>query len=206
MRPTVSLGLVLLGGCALLGKGEARVSRYYSAETTPPAASSPVPGTGLTLRLGRVTAAPYLRERMVVGNSEHEITYREDRRWTERPERYLERALSRALFAQRGLVHVLSGEAPTLDVTLDTFMELASQPRRVRLQVTFVLQHERIAKLERTITVDRPLRETGVEDEGLAVAEALSLALSEAVATIADGVTGELAAMDASSPPIAGAQ
>src|SRR4029077_4048150 len=116
-------------GCALLSKAAPLQPRYFSLEDGPLASNrgaalrSPTSGA-MQLRLGRVSAGPHLRERIVYRDSDHELGYYEDRRWTERPETYLRRALARALFEERGLLRVVSGGAPTLEVELVAFEEI----------------------------------------------------------------------------------
>src|SRR5688572_26651074 len=93
----------LLSGCALLGKSEAFVPRYFSPDTSShgkPKAASAARADGALLKLGRITAASYLGERIVFRDSNYELNFYEERRWTERPEDYLRRALSRALFEE----------------------------------------------------------------------------------------------------------
>ena len=77
-----------LPGCALLGKNEPIVPRYFTPEYAGDASSAPV-RSDLQLRLGRVEGWSHVRERMVARNSGREVFYSEDRQWTERPEVYL---------------------------------------------------------------------------------------------------------------------
>jgi len=184
---------VLLPGCALLGKSEPLESRFYGAQPAAEAAPPPAP-PGLQLRLGRVEGAAHLRERMVVRRAGQELAYREDRRWTERPEAYLRRALAQTLFEGRGLVEGLTGRAVTLDVELEAFEEVEAA-RAVRLRMRLVLRDERVALLQETVTVERPL----AAGPGAApVVEALTAALREGVTRAADLVVARLAAAAAS--------
>src|SRR5579859_2713520 len=113
-------------GCALLSKSDPVVPRYFSPE--PAAAAEPalvVPAAApLELRLGRVNAGSYLRDKIVFRNSAYEVGYYEERRWTEKPEAYVRRALARALFDRRGIHQVISGPAPTLEVEVTAFEEV----------------------------------------------------------------------------------
>jgi cholesterol transport system auxiliary component len=196
-----------LAGCALLGKSDPLLPRYFTPEYAVDAPASPPALPDLRLRLGRVSAWSHLRERMVVRSSEQEIGYYDDRRWTERPEIYLRRALSGELFEERALVHVISGAAPTLEVELASFEEIQSPSNhRARLVAHFVLYDERVGRLEETVTVEEPVRAVPEPDRGRAVAEALSLALRSGVARIADQVVAKLSAMAAAerAPPRGG--
>jgi cholesterol transport system auxiliary component len=109
--------------------------RYFSpdesrgrAQTAASATAEHEGETHAELRLGRVTAASYLGERIVFRDSNYELGYYEERRWTERPEAFLRRAVARALFEDRGLRRVVSGAATTLDIELTELTELRSPP------------------------------------------------------------------------------
>ena len=188
-----------LSGCALLGKSEPLVPRYFAPEATGPAAAvAAAAAKGLQLQLGRIEGGTYLRERLVVRRSAGELAYREDRRWTERPEVYLRRALARTLFEERGLVELHGGRAVTLDVELQAFEELEPE-RQARLQLRLVLRDERLTLLEETFTVEEPIAAGVGPASALAVVEALSRALHLGVARAADAVVARLA-LEASAP------
>ncbi len=186
---------VALSGCALLGKSEPVVPRYFAAEYDgEPTAARARPE--LQLRLDRVEGWSHLRERMVVRSSAREFFFYEDRRWLERPEVYLRRALARTLFEERGVVEAISGRAVTLEVELIAFEELA-QPHEIRLQARVVLIDERVALLAETITVEQPIGSGGSDPVGAAV-DAYSLGLRTGVKLIADRVIARLAEQAAS--------
>lgn len=186
------LGAAVLPGCALLGKSDPVVSRYFTLEYDGGAAAARAPA-GLQLRLGRVEGWSHLRERMVARNAAREFSYSENRRWTERPEIFLRRALARTLFEERGVVEALSGRAVTLDVELIAFEEI-EQPHQVRLQAGLVLRDDRTSLLQETITVERPVAPSAGSDDAPAVVEAFSQALRAGVSQIADRVVAKLAA------------
>jgi cholesterol transport system auxiliary component len=192
MRATLLLliGAALLSGCALLGKNDPLVPRYFTPEFDGDAHRAPA-RSDLQLRLGRVEGWSHVRERMAARNPARELFYREDRRWTERPEIYLRRALSRTLFEERGVVASLSGRAVTLDVELIAFEEV-EQPHRARMQALLVLRDDRTGLLEETITVERPVAETEQADQARAVVDAFSQALQAGVTRIADRVLAKL--------------
>jgi len=192
MRPTrlLLIGAVALAGCALLSKSEPLVPRYFTPEYAADAPTVPA-RSDLQLRLGRVEGWSHLRERMAVRHSAREIFYYEDRHWTERPEIYLRRALSRTLFEERGVVASLSGRAVTLDVELIAFEEI-EPPHQARMQALLVLRDDRTGLLEETITVEQPVASAGGTDEALAVVDALSQALHAGVTRIADRVVWKL--------------
>jgi ABC-type uncharacterized transport system auxiliary subunit len=188
--PASLLCTVVLSGCALLGKNEPIVPRYFTPEYQGDTATAPV--SQLHLRLGRVEGWSHLRERMAVRNAAREFSYYEDRRWTERPEIYLRRALARTLFEERGVVEALSGRAAVLEVELIAFEEV-QEPHQARLQARVVLRDDRTGLLQETITVEQPVAQTGEADPARAVVDALSQALHAGVARIADHVVAKLA-------------
>lgn len=197
MKTTLSLLLCALCGCALLGKNDPQVPRYFTPEYDGDATARRRPD--LQLRLGRVEGWSHLRERMVARNASRELFYFEDRRWTERPEIYLRRALARALFEERGLVEALSARALALDVELVAFEEMQGEPHRARLQALVVLRDDRVGLLEETITVEEPVAKSAGDDQARAVVEALSQALHAGVTRIADRVVARLAEQKAAA-------
>ena len=181
---------VAFPGCALLGKSDPVVPRYFTPEYDGGGAAVPA-RPDLQLRLGRIEGGSHLRERLAVRGAAREVSFAEDRRWTERPEVYLRRALARTLFEERGLVESQSGRAVTLDVELVAFEEVV-EPHRARLQVRLALRDDRIALLVETITIEQPVASGGGADPARAAVEALSLALRAGVDRMADRVVAKL--------------
>jgi ABC-type uncharacterized transport system auxiliary subunit len=186
---------VATSACALLSKQDPMVPRYFSPESAsgtvgdaPPPAKAPA---GTLLRLGRVGGGSYLKERIVFRSSNEELGFYEDRRWTERPEIFLQRALERALYEQRGLRRALTGASPTLSADLIEFEEVRGARPVGRLRIAFALHDERSVLLERTLTVERPIPDGGLGEGGMVAA--LGEALRAAVEQIADEVVGQLA-------------
>lgn len=184
-------------GCALTSKANALYPRFFSPETVAEQVALPLPapaGPALALRLGQVEAASHVEERFAYRLDASELSYYEDRRWTEPPERYLRRALERELFQQRGVRRTVSGPGTTLDVELTAFEELRSAPARVRLELSFSLHDDRQSQLERRVVVERPLPPHVQAASARDVTAALSRALAIAVLDISDQVTRELRA------------
>lgn len=197
-----ALSTLVVLGCALTNKSEPIIQRYFSPERSDPIAkpSSPPPGVAAELRLGHITAASYLDERMVFRDSAFELGYYQEKRWTEAPEEYLRRRLERALFEERGLRHVVGGSAPTLEVELTAFEEIRKPKRIARVQVSVRLQDARLVRWEQTLTVDQPVdeqRKDALVDE---MVEALGVALAAVVNQIAERVTKDLTAPPAAAP------
>jgi cholesterol transport system auxiliary component len=114
-------------GCALLTKQDVVDVRYFTPDPAPTQTtltSASKPNGRARLRLGRVTAAGHLRERIAFRDGPHELGFYEDRRWTERPEAYVRRELERRLFDEAALDRTLDPSAPTLDVELLSFEEV----------------------------------------------------------------------------------
>jgi cholesterol transport system auxiliary component len=187
-------------GCALLSKGDPGAARFFSLEREPDrpgatlAVASGSRGDPVELRVGRVTGAPHLEERLVFRGSAYEINYYRERRWTEPPELCLKRLLERMLFEKRGLRHVVGGAGPTLDVQLTAFDEIRFPQRLARVQVIASLHDERLVLWEETLTVDRLVVEEGNGDLALETVEALGEAMQTAVDRVADSVVRELEA------------
>jgi cholesterol transport system auxiliary component len=188
----------LLTACALLSKAAPLVPRYFTPENGAAAAAAPrapvQPAASETrqLRLGRVRGGSQLRERIMFRDSAHELGYYEDRRWTERPEAYLRRALARTLFEERGLVRVVSGSAPTLEAELVAFEEIRAPEHKARVQVIITLNGDRVGSLQETITVEQPLPRDAKGDDADTTVDALATALHQCVAQIADRVMAKL--------------
>ncbi len=180
-------------GCALTSKAEVVSPRYFSPE---PVTSTPSPKAtdSLELRLGQVSAASHLDERIAYRVGGAEMGFYEDQRWTENPEAYLRRALERDLFEERGLSRIVSGGAPILDIELTAFEELRGQPARARVTVAFSLRDDRRSFVERTLDLKRPVVQRPDADAAQRLAETLSSALAEAVREVGNEVVEQLRA------------
>jgi uncharacterized lipoprotein YmbA len=187
-----SLLFVVLAGCALTSKAAPLAPRYFSPELREESSPHPAANAGLELRLGRIEAAAHLEQRLAYRSDESELGYYDSWRWTEPPEAYLERALVQQLFEQRGLVRVVSGPAPTLDVELSSFEELRSGAARARVELRLSLRDERRSLLERTLRVEQAMAPGAPADAPLRLTRALSAALEQAVGELAALVTPEL--------------
>ena len=181
-----------LSGCALLSKGEVPMRRYFSPDL-PAASSVAVPHANSELRLGRVTAGAYIQERIMFRESAHEVGFYDDRIWTEKPEAYLRRGLTRVLFEEQGLRSVMRGAGPTLDVELIGFEEVKAPLHVGRVKIAFSLSDERVVSLQQTLTVERPIDAANPKAEPAAVAQALGEALGVAIYEISGRVVGDLA-------------
>jgi cholesterol transport system auxiliary component len=191
----VAIAGLFTAGCALTSKSEPILPRYFSPDRVDDVGRSGQrpPALAAELRLGRVTSASHLDERLVYRDSEHELGYYQERRWTEAPEEYLKRRLARALFEERGIRRVVGGSGATLEVDLVAFEEIRAPKRVARVQVIVRLLDRRLARWEETLTVEQPLVSSSKGDVADAMVEALGSALQALVERIADRVVSELA-------------
>ena len=190
---------VMCSGCALTSKAEPNVFRYF----TPEGLDAPAPAPSATrtdvgaassiqLRIGRVTAAAYLREEIAFRDSSYEVSYLDDARWTERPDTFVRRALARVLFEQRGMRQIVAGACPTIDIELSAFEELRAPRHAARVQMTWTLRDQQVVRVEETFAVERPLSSKGAAPPS-DIARAIASALDEAVSRIASRTTEVLA-------------
>jgi len=189
-------------GCALTSKSDPLMPRYFSPEhasevARPAAGAARSPGE---LKLGRIEGASHLEERLVFRDSANELGYYAERRWTEEPDEYLKRRLTRVLFEERGVRHVVGGAAATLDVRLNAFEEVRAPKRVARVQVTVTLRDARVVLWEETLTIEQPVGAARKGDIADAVVTALGESLRITVDRIADGVVRELAEVPPPAP------
>jgi ABC-type uncharacterized transport system auxiliary subunit len=189
----VVAAVVALAGCALSSKARPLELRYFSAES--PAATavqSRAPAAGAPrLRMGQVTAADYLRYRIVHRDSAQSVEPYETLRWAEAPRDYVRRALVRALFDSGALAQVVAGAAPTLDVEVTAFEEVVRPGGRGgRVQLSYRLHDDQLVIARGTVTAERPARGSGMD----AVVAAIGAAMEEASAELAGRVVPRLRA------------
>jgi cholesterol transport system auxiliary component len=188
------LAPALFSGCALTSKGEALRPRYFDpAVARAETAQNEVSGNGIELRLGAIDSSSYLREPIAFRVSETELGYDETRRWTEKPEEYLRRELSRALFEEHAFTRALGGDGPTLEAELLEFAELRQQ-HKARVRISVLLHDDHTSLLEQTITVEQPIAATQGADDAPAMVRAISAALEQGVEQIATRVAHVLRA------------
>ncbi len=193
-----SLGaLALCPSCALLTKSDPLSPRYFTAEVTtedPPIAEvSP-----LELRLGGVTSASHLDERISYRIGVVELGFYADRRWTELPDVYLRRALEQELFGVRGLRRVVVGWAPTLEVELLAFEELIGDPTKARIALSYSLRDEGVWLLQDTQELIAEVKGASDGDAGRPLARTLSGLLVHITDAVADKVVPALALLQTS--------
>ena len=178
--------LLPLGGCALTSKGTPLDIRYFSPEGVdlhhvPPQPAAPV----ARLRIGDLTSSANLRYPIVHRESAVELDLYDTLRWTENPEDYVRRSLSRALFEDSPLEEVVGGAALTLDVEVIAFEELRRGSRHFgRVQLGYHLHDERVILASGVITTEREASSTSIESVVAAIGAAMDGATSELAAKV----------------------
>jgi len=185
----LALPLLLLAGCVFRDAAE---PRYFQPDSRALAGSdAPPESAGTAVRLQSVSATPFLRERMVWRSSAVEYGLYEQRRWSEPPSGYVQRALESALRDTPGLRLTDSFDAPTLRVELIAFDEVLAPARVARVALVVSLRgKDRTRLLDRTFTAERAIG----GDAPPAVAAATGQALDAVVAEVAAAVASALAA------------
>jgi cholesterol transport system auxiliary component len=177
--------LFALGGCALLSKSAPITPRYFTPDLSrSPEQVKPAPQSDQKLRIGSIKAGPHLRERMAYRTSEQEVAYYNERRWTERPEAYLRRALSRSLFEEYGFARAISGASHTLDAELVAFEEIQTTDHVVRVEVIIDVYDMAGSHLQRTVVSQ--IKVEGKKDDPEAAVRAFATALRAVVSEIAE--------------------
>ena len=188
--------IAVLASCALTSKSAPVELRYF---TPPAAAAERAPAPDVTsrarVRLGRVTPSAHLRYAIVHRESAVEVAPYETLRWTESPDAYVRRALSRALFEAHPLDQAVGGAAPTLDVEIVAFEQVHQTAGRVELR--YVLHDDRAVIARGRIAIEQPAGGAAIEQ----VVAAIGAALDRASAELADRVVAALRAPVAPAPP-----
>jgi ABC-type uncharacterized transport system auxiliary subunit len=179
---------VVLAGCALTrGPSPPREIRTFTPEPAEHVEAAPRPAPTLHLRLGRISSAADLRLRILHRDSPIEVTPYETLRWTEEPEAYVRRALSRALFDDRPIEEIVSGAAPTLEVEVIGFEEITYR-HAGRVALRYELHDDRTTIARGTVAIERRARSANIE----AIVEAIHGALDAATNELADRVEAAL--------------
>ncbi|MBL4843956.1 MAG: membrane integrity-associated transporter subunit PqiC [Planctomycetes bacterium] len=173
--------LCLLGALALSACSSPAPPRFFRPPHEVPTAA---PLTSRTLALGPTTSGQHLGDRIMWRRSDVEVGFYDQERWTQPPARFVDQALSDALFVARGLRRVERGGL-ALSVSLEAFEEvlLPKHEARVELRVLLV-DGEGAALLERSVLATRPVASEDAE----AMVRALGLALDAAIEELADAI------------------
>lgn len=185
----VSWLLAVLAGCALSSAPSQPVEiRHFSPMTSEPRAAPRAPA-GLRARLGRITSSAYLRYRIAHRRSPVEVELSDTLRWTEHPDEYVRRALTRSLFDERGVEQAVLGDAPTLNVEVTAFDHVVRAGRHYgRVQLRYSLEGDRNVLDDGIVTTEREARGADIS----LVVTAIGAALDAASADVAERVVKEL--------------
>lgn len=210
MRTTTVLSVcvaVAAAACALTRKARPLEVRYFSPE--PAVAATQRGGAGSAtasigapvapgrLRIGQISSAANLRYEIVRRTSAVELEPYETLRWTERPDAYVGRAVSRALFDRGGLEQAVSGAAPTIDVDVIAFEEVVDGDHRAgRVSLRYRVDDERDVIASGVVTVSVPATGRDIDD----VVRAIGTALGRAADQLADRVVPVVRGAAARSP------
>jgi ABC-type uncharacterized transport system auxiliary subunit len=161
MRPGALLAFIALAGCVFR---QSDAPRYFRPDSL---ALSPEPALGdrapaRTIRLRGVRARPFLRER-IVWRTPTEYGMYEQRRWSELPEAYVERAIASALKREAHIDLTDDARAPTLSANVAAFDEVVDPTHVANVAVDASLTaadghrlFERRFSAETAITDDDP--------------------------------------------------
>lgn len=163
----------LVSGCALTQKSKPLEVTYYTPESIRTGVESQQAAPGIALRLGRVASGADLGARIVSRDGSYKVGYYDGRRWTERPQVYVQRALSRTLFEESGFHHALGADAPVLDVEVLNFEEVTTPAQHAaRITLRLTVSTDRVL-VEDTVAVSQPVTGNHFDDVVAAMARAL---------------------------------
>ena len=183
MRVAMLALALLAAGCVFRDAGAPRFFRPESVALDGAALQVQPDRGGIPLRLRPVRSAPLLRERIVWRASSVEYGLYEQRRWSELPTSFVERALETTL---RGTPGIQLGEAPggaTLRVEVMAFDE--------------VLAPTHVAAVSLDVSLEDPARGRLLDrrfDADQAIEGDAHAALATAMGKALDAVVGEVAA------------
>lgn len=176
----------LAAGCVFRNAPDTRFFRPESAALDG-SAEAPSVGEGIPLRLRPVHGTPLLRERIVWRASSVEYGIYDQRRWSELPARYVERALEGALRATPGIRLTGEPSAAVLRVEVVAFDEVLAPARVASVSLAVkLIDTKQVRLIDRTFSAEAPI----ANEKPAATAAAMGKALDEAVAAVA-GAVGE---------------
>ena len=175
MRVVVLVASLALAGCLL--PDPPALPRYFTPASPAGNARPPV-----AVRLGIVRSPLHLREAMTWRRSDVEYGFYEQRRWTELPATYVERAIARELFGDGAVA--TSADVPVVNGELRAFEEVLQPVHEARVALAVEVADARCLRLRRTFVASRPL---DGDDPG-AVAHGIGEALDEVVHTAGEAI------------------
>lgn len=189
-RPWIAAALLL---AACLAPREPAEPRYFSpgfasSANAADGPAQPIASNAPEVRLRRVSAADYLRRRMVWRRGV-EVGFYDLLRWTQPPASYVEERLAHELYEKRGLRRVTRPDSASLTVELLAFDDVLEPTHEGVVALAVRLSDaSQMALLDRTFATRRPVE----GDTPGAVARALGEALSEAIDQVGAAVASAL--------------
>jgi hypothetical protein len=140
------------------------------------------------VKLGQVIAGSELGRRILRRTSPVEVERYDELWWTDTPDAFVQRSLSRALFDERPLQEAVSGPGPVLEVEVIAFEESEQGIGRVTLRYRLL---DGRAVLDRgEVTKEQAGEGDGKDFEATAIA--IGRAMKAATAQVADSVVRTL--------------
>ena len=191
IRRCASGALLLLSACVF---HDAPAPHYFAPPSALASADDPPPTSaalGTPVRLLPVRTAGYLGEQIAWRVSDVERGLYEERRWTEFPSRYVERAMVQAIDHTPGIRRVDSGRVATLDLELIAFDEILAPTHEAGVEIVAALQSpDGAAIFQRDFRAQRPI----ADSQPSSAARAVGLALDDVVVQIATEVAAQVPA------------
>jgi ABC-type uncharacterized transport system auxiliary subunit len=181
VRAALLVVLIALAGCLL--PDPPAPPRWFAV----PAPDAGASGSPVAVRLGVVRSPLHLREAMTWRRSEVEVGFYDQRRWTELPATYVERALTRELFGD-GAPIPAAGDVPVLTVELRAFEEVLAPTHEARVALAVELADARCIRLRRTFAASRPIEDGAPATVARAIGDALDEAVRATGAAVRDAV------------------
>ncbi len=186
-RPGILLLSAALAGCVFRASDPPRYFRPESvALSSEPAVDAGAPATAIRLRA--VRARPLLRER-IVWRTPAEYGMYEQRRWSELPEAYVERALASALRGTADVGLTDDTRVPALYADVTAFDEVLAPAHVANVAVDVSLTDAGGHRLlERAFTAEAAI----ADDDPRSLARAIGAALDDVSAQVARSVAETL--------------
>ena len=187
-RAAVLAFVVGLAGC--LFPSPPAPPRYFAPADPPAASEAGDAGPPVAVRLGVVRSPVHLREQITWRRSDVEYGFYEQRRWTELPATYVERALAHELFGDGRAAVPVRGDAPVVTATVQAFEEVLAPVHAARVELAIVVSDARCVLLRGTFAASRPLD----GDDPVALARSIGAALDEVARSAVDAIRAAVGA------------
>ena len=186
MRSGATVVLFLgLAGCLFPAPPDA--PRYFSPDGWTAPSDSPPRAVGV--QLAPVRSPLHLREMMAWRRSDVEFGFYEQRRWTELPATYVERALARELGAVGREPTTGSPAAPLVTAELRAFEEELAPEHAARVALAVTVIDGSCVRLRQTFAATRPL----ATNDPTVIARTIGEALDEVVQATGTAVRSAVA-------------